>query len=169
LTVLLICAMVLAGCGPAQPAAPATAEAADGNGAAAVLEAYRAFGGELVTLGDANPSVSVDVVDLTGTIAAYELTGGDPPCSGFIRQAPSLVFTLESAQPGVRIAFTGNQPANLVIVEEGEQITCPPLAETAAQPEYTLEQPAAGRYGVWIGRVDMQEPVEGTLTAAIVE
>jgi hypothetical protein len=169
--VLSAALIVLSGCGGAQPAASAPTEAAESSAssdsAAAVLEAYRSFGGSIVALDAATSSVTVDVADLTGTIPAYDLTGGDPPCTGFIRQAPSLVFTLAEDQPAVHLAFKGNQATNLVIVEEGEEITCPLLAASTATPEVTLEQPAAGRYGVWVGRIDMDKPVEGTLTVTI--
>jgi hypothetical protein len=132
-----------------------------------VLQAYRDFGGELVALDAANPTVSVDVADLTGTVAAYDLTGGDPPCAGFVRTAPSLVFTLAEAAPAVKITFAGNQVANLVVVEEGEEIVCPEDAAATMTPELTLQSPAAGRYGVWVGRIDMDKPVNGKLTAAL--
>jgi hypothetical protein len=74
---------------------------------------------------------------------------------------------LAEDQPAVHLAFKGNQATNLVIVEEGEEITCPLLEASTATPEVTLEQPTAGRYGVWVGRIDMDKPVEGTLTVTI--
>jgi hypothetical protein len=158
--------IVLSACGGQAPT-EAAESSAPSDTAAEVLEAYRSFGGSIVALDAAAPSATVEVADLTGTIPAYDLTGGNPPCSGFIRQAPSLVFTLAADQPAVHLAFKGNQATNLVVVEEGEDINCPTLAASTVTPELTLEQPTAGRYGVWIGRIDMDKPVEGTLTVTL--
>jgi hypothetical protein len=165
LSALLICLVVLAGCQPSQPT-PASAPS-EGETAAAVLQAYRDFGGDIAALDAANPSITVEVTNLTGTVAAYDLTGGNPPCAGFVRSAPSLVFTLAEAAPAVKITFTGNQMANLVVVQEGEEIVCPEDAAATMTPELTLQSPSAGRYGVWVGRIDMDQPVNGRLTAAL--
>jgi hypothetical protein len=170
---LLLCLLTLAACSGAQPAATETAttapDTAANDSAEEVLQAYRTYGGEVVPLDAASSSVTVDVVDLAGTIAAYDLTGGNPPCYGFIRTAPSLVFTLAEDQAGIHLSFRGNQVTNLIIVEEGEDVTCPPVAAATATPEFTLENATAGRYGIWIGRIDMDKPVEGQLTVSLVE
>ncbi len=174
---LVICLLAVAACGASQPApADAAATAADdpagdaaaSDDAAAVLAAYRTFGGDIVALDAATPSTTVDVVDLTGTIAAYNLTGGNPPCSGFIRQAPSLVFTLAADAAQVDVTFAGNQDSNLIVVQEGEEIVCPETTPSIT-PAITLKDAKAGRYGVWVGRIDMEQPVNGKLTATITE
>ena len=132
-----------------------------------MLAAYRNFGGEIVALDASTPSTTVDVPDLTGTIPAYTLTGGNPPCAGFVRQAPSLVFTLAADAPAVKIAFVGNQATNLIVVQEGEEIVCPEVAAATITPEITLNDAKAGRYGVWVGRINMNKAVAGKLTATL--
>jgi hypothetical protein len=175
---VLACLFAIAACGGSQPAATPTTEAASGSAtndlgasdtAAAVLDAYRNYGGEIVALDASTPSTTVDVPDLTGTIPAYTLTGGNPPCPGFVRPAPSLVFTLAADAPAVQIAFAGNQATNLIVVQEGEEIVCPEVAAATITPEITLQDAKAGRYGVWVGRIDMDKPVAGKLTASLTQ
>jgi hypothetical protein len=165
----LVCLMFVAGCAQSQPAPTATAAATESDSAAAVLQAYRDFGGDVIALDATTPSATVDVADLTGTIPAYSLTGGDPPCAGFVRTAPSLVFTLASDAPALQVAFAGNQASNLIVVQEGEEIVCPEVAAATITPKITLEQPKAGRYGVWVGRIDMDKPVDGKLTVTLAQ
>jgi hypothetical protein len=165
----LACLMFVAGCAQSQPAPTATAAAMESDSASAVLQAYREYGGDVVPMDATTPSVTVDVADLTGTIAAYSLTGGDPPCTGFVRTAPSLVFTLASDAPALQVAFAGNQASNLIVVQEGEEIVCPEIAAATNTPEITLDQPKAGRYGVWVGRIDMDKPVDGKLTVTLAQ
>jgi hypothetical protein len=175
---VLACLFAIAACAGSQPAAAPATEAVSGsatNGsgatdtAAAVLDAYRNYGGKIVALDASAPSTTVDVPDLTGTIPAYTLTGGNPPCPGFVRPAPSLVFTLAADAPGVQIAFTGNQATNLIVVQEGEEIVCPEVAAATITPEITLKDVKAGRYGVWVGRIDMDKAVNGKLTATLTQ
>ena len=174
---MIACLILLAACGgssqatataTAAPAAgAAAASSADSGDAAGVLAAYQNFGGKIVALDANNPSTTTDVADLTGTIPAYSLTGGNPPCPGFVRQAPSLVFTLAADQPAVKVGFTGNQATNLIVVKQGGDIDCPEVAAATLTPEITLKDAKAGQYGIWVGRIDMDKPVNGTLTAAL--
>ena len=168
---LLMVLIAVTACGSTQPTPAATTEAAADSAAsdtaASVLAAYRAFGGDIVALSAEAPSTEAAVADLTGTIPAYSLTGGNPPCPGFIRQAPNLVFTLADAAPEVHLAFTGNQATNLIVVQEGEEIMCPEVAAATLTPSITLTDAQAGRYGVWVGRIDMEQPVDGKLTVTV--
>jgi hypothetical protein len=169
LAVASLACLVVAACTQPQAAPVATTAAVESDSAAAVLQAYREYGGDIVALDATTPSVTVDVADLTGTIPAYSLTGGDPPCPGFVRTAPSLVFTLASDAQAMQVAFAGNQATNLIVVQEGEEIVCPEVAAATLTPEITLQTPAAGRYGVWVGRIDLDKAVDGKLTASITE
>lgn len=167
----------LAACGgSSQATATATAAAAAGDSAAGsadsgdaagVLAAYQNFGGEIVALDANNPSTTTAVADLTGTIPAYSLTGGQPPCPGFVRQAPSLVFTLAVDQPAVKVSFAGNQATNLIVVKQGGDIDCPEVAAATLTPEIMIKDAKAGQYGIWVGRINMNEAVNGKLTASI--
>ena len=173
---LVACLVVLAACGgSSQPAATATADAGSaagsdaGSAAEGMVAAYQSLGGKIVALDAGNPTATTDVADLTGTIAAYELTGGQPPCPGFVRQAPSLIFTLAADQPAVKVSFAGNQATNLIVAQQGGDIDCPEVAAATLTPEITLTDAKAGQYGIWIGRINMDDPVNGKLTASITQ
>jgi hypothetical protein len=175
--VLVACLIFLVACGgssqstvattSAAPAADAGAGSADAGDAAGVLAAYQNFGGKIVALDASNPTATTDVADLTGTIAAYSLTGGQPPCPGFVRQAPSLVFTLAADQPSVKVTFAGNQATNLIVVRQGGDIDCPEVEAATLTPEITIKDAKAGQYGIWVGRINMDDPVNGKLTASL--
>jgi hypothetical protein len=175
---VIACLVLLAACGgSSQSDITATATAAAGDSAAgsselsdsaaAVLKAYASYGGKIAALDVDNPSATTDVADLTGTIAAYELTGGNPPCPGFVSQVPSLVFTLAADQPAVKVSFAGNQATNLILVKQGGVIDCPQVAAATLTPEITLTDAKAGQYGIWVGRINMTDPVNGKLTASL--
>lgn len=175
---VIACLVLLAACGgssQSDTAATATAAAGDSaagsselsDSAAAVLKAYANFGGKIAALDASNPTVTTDVADLTGTIAAYELTGGQPPCPGFVSQVPSLVFTLAADQPVVKVSFAGNQATNLIVVKQGGDIDCPEVEAATLTPEITINDAAAGQYGIWVGRINMDDAVNGKLTATI--
>ena len=36
-----------------------------------------------------------------------------------------------------------------------------------ATPEITIQDAKAGQYGIWVGRINMDDPVNGKLTASI--
>jgi hypothetical protein len=79
------------------------------------------------------------------------------------------VFTLADTAPTLKLAFAGNQASNLIVVQEGEEIVCPEVAAATITPEITLQAARPGRYGVWVGRIDMDKPVDGKLTVTIAE
>lgn len=135
--------------------------------AEAILQEYRQFGGEVAELSASNPSISATVSDVVGTTPAYALTQGNPPCVGYMQSLPSLVFTLATDEPAIYVAFEGNTTTTLVGVVEGEEIVCDETAALTRTPELVVTQPAVGRYGVWIGRTDMQEPINGKLTVSL--
>ena len=157
----------LAGCGQPQSSSPSADQT--GDTAAAVLKAYREYGGTIESVNATNPEVTTDVVKLTGIVPAYDLTQGDPPCAGYVQVAPSLVFSLTEAVETMRISFVGNTISMLIAVAEGEEIVCNEDAPAALKPELTLQQPKPGRYGVWVGRVglDSDDPTSGKLTVSI--
>lgn len=167
--------LAAAGCGQSQstptpapaPAAAATDQASS-DAAASVIQAYRSFGGQINPLDASSPVQTEKVSNLVGTIAAFALTGGNPPCAGFVQQVPSLVFTLGAGAKELQVAFDGDVPTTVIVVAEGEAIVCDEKAPVTMKPSLTLPKPAAGRYGVWIGRQDMRQPVNGTITATFV-
>lgn len=166
LLTLLLAVLLAAACGQPETT-PDDVNEPEEDTAAAVLEAYRNFGGEIQELSATNPTLTSEVDDLQGTVPAYDLTGGNPPCTGFVRAVPSLVFTLGADASAVKVAFAGNALSTLIVVAEGEEIVCDPAASPVLKPEMMLETPKAGRYGVWIGRADNQVTLDGALTVTL--
>ncbi|MBK8048242.1 MAG: hypothetical protein IPK16_14645 [Anaerolineales bacterium] len=162
---LLFAMFVLAGCGQSSTVNTDVNETED-DSAAAVLQAYRESGDQIIELSATNPATSIDVTNLVGTVPAYDLTQGNPPCAGFMQAIPSLVFTLPEGVATVDVAFKGDAPSTLVLVAEGEAILCDKDAP-GLTPEMSVSDPVAGRYGVWIGRADMRTPVNGKLTVSV--
>ena len=118
-------------------------------------------------LGATTPTATADVTNLTGTTPAYALTQGDPACAGYVQNLPSLVFTLTTEEQAIQVDFAGNTTTTLIAVAEGEEIICDENAPLTRTPQLVLTQPKAGRYGIWIGRTDMQEPINGRLTVSL--
>ncbi len=166
LLAVILVLIAIAGCGQAPSNSTASSQDA-GDTAEAVLQAYRAYGGAVASLSTTSPTAAADVTNVVGTIPAYDLTGGKPPCAGFLQAVPSLVFALATDAPTVKIAFAGDTPTTLMVVAEGEAIICDERAQFTMTPELTLQQPKAGRYGVWIGRSDLDKPINGKVTVAV--
>ena len=153
--------LVVAGCASTQPQ-PEAAAPAETN-VEALLNAFRSFGGEVLTVDAATPSVSAEV-STVGTTAAATVTQGNPPCAGFIETLPSMVFKLDMAATALDIAFDGATNSTIIVLDEGGQIYCDANAPLTAKPTYTLSAPTAKGYAVYVGRTNMQQPASGTLT-----
>ncbi len=153
-------ALVVAGCSSTQQqtesAAPAEANVQ------ALVDAYRSFGGEVLTINADTPTVSTNI-STVGTLAAATVTQGNPPCAGFIETVPSMVFKLDMAATALDIAFDGATNSTIIVLDEGGQIYCDANAPLSAKPTYTLSDPTAKGYAVYIGRTNMQQPASGTL------
>jgi hypothetical protein len=154
---------VLAGCGQSA-ATPTPVDDDNAEGPAAVLAAYRDYGGTITAVDAANPSLTTDVTNVVGTIPVFDITQGNPPCAGFVQAVPSSVFTLAADGGTLDVAFT---TTTLILVAEGEDIICDEKAPVTMTPELNVQQPKAGRYGVWVGRTDMQQPINGKLTVTL--
>lgn len=153
--------LVVAGCSSTQQQ-PESAAPAEAN-VQALVDAYRSFGGEVLTIDAGTPTVSANV-STVGTMAAATATQGNPPCAGFIETVPSMVFKLEMAATALDIAFDGATNSTIILLDQEGQIYCDENAPLTAKPTYTLSAPTAKEYAVYIGRTDMQQPASGTLT-----
>ncbi len=153
--------LVMAGCANSQPQ-PESAAPTESN-VDALLNAFRSFGGEVLTIDAATPSVSANV-STVGTMAAATATQGNPPCAGFIETLPSMVFKLDMPASALDLAFDGATNSTIIVLDEAGQIYCDENAPLTAKPTFTLSDPTAQGYAVYIGRTDMQQPASGTLT-----
>ena len=162
---LLVTLWLVAGCGQSQAD---TTQAGDqeGDSAETLLQAFQNYGGDVQGLNADAPVATTELVNVFGTIPVYDLTQGNPPCAGYVQKLPSLVFTVGEEIASVEVAFVGELPTNLVVVAEGAKVFCDESAPFSMSPNFTLPDPAPGRYGVWVGRADVQEPIGGVLTVS---
>ncbi len=158
----LLLPVLLTACSPAQRAEPAT-PTPSADGVERFLETFRSFGGEVLTIDAANPTVSAEV-STVGTMAAATVTQGNPPCAGFVETMPSMVVKLESAATALEVSFAGATNSTLVILNEQEQILCDENAPLTSNPTFTVSDPAPQLYAIYVGRTNMQQPASGTLT-----
>jgi hypothetical protein len=117
LALVVFALAALAGCNAPQASSSPPAQPKNDT-AESIMQAYRQYGGEVVELGATAPSATVAVTDLTGTIPAYSLTQGNPPCAGYLQSLPSMIFTLAADEPAIEIALVGNTPTTLIVVAE---------------------------------------------------
>jgi hypothetical protein len=101
-----------------------------------------------------------------GTVAAFEFETGDATCNGFIMEAPDFVFNVQTTPEQFTIHFAGEQDSTLVVVGPDGTVQCndDSAVGTNNNPSVTVEQPAQGRYAVFVGRLNQDAPVTGTLT-----
>ena len=118
--------------------------------------------GKSATIAGPADVLSTDV-KVTGTTQAYALTGGTPPCPGYVNTGPSYVFDVAAELGMVTVSFSGTGDASLAVVTPSGDILCGDPAASGMKPVQEIPKPAQGRYGVWVGRVAMVEELTGKL------
>ena len=90
----------------------------------------------------------------------------NPACNGLVGGVPDYVFRWSGDAEQLRIFFEGDANSTLLVVESAEKaIACADDVATGnGNPLVTIDNPAEGLYGVWIGRLDPAKPVTGILT-----
>jgi hypothetical protein len=127
-----------------------------------VQDAITQYVGETATIASPDDVLQSDV-KVTGTTQAYALTGGNPPCPGYVNTAPSYVFDVAADLTALTVSFTGNGDASLAVVAPNGDILCGDPAASGLKPVQEIAQPQQGRYGVWVGRIQMAEELAGKL------
>ena len=102
----------------------------------------------------------------SGTVPMFQLDVEDPTCQGLVTVVPDLIFRWAGEADQLRVYFEGDTDATLLVyAAEGETVTCADNVDDAnANPLVTIDTPAAGLYGVWVGRFDPSRPITGVLT-----
>jgi hypothetical protein len=110
-------------------------------------------------------------LNLVGITQAVDLTGGSPPCPGYVDTAPDYVFDLTTALSVLKIGFVGNDLGTVMVVTpEGKEILCTGLegmGEMTLTPSLEIAQPAQGRYMVYVGRGNLSGANTGKLTVSV--
>jgi len=145
---------------PQQVARPATAAASPQAPAAKLLKAAPAL-----KPGD-RQSVEVTVEGAVPLFRIPEALGEG--CAGLGAGAPDYSFTWSGKTANLRIAFEGDADATLMVVGQSSQLVlCSDDAATNNfNPAIDIPDPAEDTYLVYVGRIDPDKPVKGTLTVA---
>jgi hypothetical protein len=122
-----------------------------------------------VVIEDGSAPVTVELT-VEGELPAFRLEPedvADVVCSGLVNEGPpDFLFEYTGSADNLRVFFEGDGDATLVVA--GENVFyCNDDQEAGvnANPRIDIAAPA-GFYGVWVGRIDPDSPLTGTLTVA---
>jgi len=104
-------------------------------------------------------------VTSAGEIAAFDIEIVGAQCNGFISDTPDYVFDVSSAVDQIAVLFEGKQDAALLVAGPNGFVACNDDSATGSNtnPLVKIEKPKQGRYAVFVGRLNKDAPVEGTL------
>lgn len=104
-------------------------------------------------------------VKSAGEIAAFDIEFSGAQCSGFIADTPDYVFDISTAVNQVAVFFEGKQDAALLVAGPDGFVACNDDSATGSNtnPLVKIEKPKQGRYAVFVGRLNKDAPVEGTI------
>lgn len=109
-------------------------------------------------------------VTAQGDLPAPELATGDTVCGGLITVAPTYAFDWSGQAKAIGVMFEGDGDTELIVRTPDGQFVCADDAAGNANlnPVALLSGSAVtdGRYLVWVGRANPEQPVTGKLTVA---
>lgn len=120
-----------------------------------------------VVIEDGSDPVTVDLT-VEGDLPAFRLEPedvSDVVCSGLVTAGPpDFLFEYTGSSDNLRAFFEGDGDATLLVAGE-EFFFCNDDHEAGVNANPRVDIPApAGFYGVWVGRIDPENPLSGTLT-----
>jgi serine protease Do len=138
------------------------------RGAPALLKALENLEQAGVTIAELKAGFETLVQQVTneGTVPAFEIPGREELCNGLVTISPDYVFDWSGEADQLRIFFEGDGDATLLVHTPDGLFLCNDDARGLAtlNPLVDIPDPAAGRYSVFVGRVNPAEPVTGDLT-----
>jgi hypothetical protein len=107
-------------------------------------------------------------VTATGDLPAPEVATGDGLCGGLISAAPNFAFEWTGQAKALGVMFEGDGDGTVIVRTPAGTFVCADDADGNANlnPLAIVAAPTAGRYLVWVGRVDPTKPLTGELTVA---
>ena len=107
-------------------------------------------------------------VSSAGRLPAFELNTDELLCTGFVSAQPDLVFDWDGDADNLRVFFEGQRDATLVVRTPAGAFLCADdlMAGDNLNPLLDIASPEAGRYRVYVGRLDLNRPAIGVLTIA---
>jgi hypothetical protein len=131
-------------------------------------DAIAAMTPKLAEAPEVTPAAEVTVpITAAGTVPLFLFNLDNPQCNGLLSATPDYLFRWKGDAEQLRIFFEGNADATLLVFgTSGDQLACNDDATpgTNLNPLVVIDEPQEGAYGVWVGRLDSQQPVTGTLT-----
>ena len=102
----------------------------------------------------------------TGELPAVELQTGDTLCGGLVSVMPDYAFDWSGDAKALNLLVEANVDTTLLVRTPDGSFLCADDADSSnnLNPLLAIAKPAAGRYLVWVGRVDPSKPVTGKLT-----
>ncbi|MEZ4584327.1 MAG: hypothetical protein R3A10_22305 [Caldilineaceae bacterium] len=140
--------------------APRRAESAAGRATAATMaEAAAVLSNEDIIDG-VKQNVTAE-----GSVPAFELPADDVFCAGFIGEEPDFSFDLEAEGDRLRVYFESQADSTLVVQLPDGTYLCNDDAVTGdnLNPLVEIPAPSSGRYNVFVGRLQLDEPITGEL------
>lgn len=167
---LIVVALLAAACGssgssgdPQAPGPTATLEPVPADVLARQQAQYVGPIGELRTQGETLERP----VNAEGITQAVDLTGGSPPCPGWVNTFPDYIFDVQADLSNLRLDFVSAELSTLMVVTpEGKDIFCTGVnaPEISLTPSIDIPQPVQGRYMVYVGRGNLSGATLGRLT-----
>jgi hypothetical protein len=107
-------------------------------------------------------------VTASGELPVPELSTSDALCGGLVSLAPNLAFDWSGETKALGVMFEGDGDATLLVRTPDGSFACADDANgfSNINPLVVIAKPVAGKYLVWVGRVDPSKPVNGKLTVA---
>ncbi|MEZ4558289.1 MAG: hypothetical protein R2854_17955 [Caldilineaceae bacterium] len=104
-------------------------------------------------------------VTAEGSVPAFELPADDVFCAGFIGEEPDFSFDLEAEGDRLRVYFEAQADSTLVVQLPDGSYLCNDDAVTGdnLNPLVEIPAPSSGRYNVFVGRLQLDEPITGEL------
>jgi hypothetical protein len=114
----------------------------------------------------ADKPIVVENVKSDGKLPAYELPLGNAICNGYISALPTSVFQVGADTEHMRLFFEGDADSTLVVLTPDRRVLCnDDFADIeTSHPLLDINNPPAGTYAVFVGRVDPAKPLSGKLT-----
>lgn len=160
--VLVVVGLLTAACGSSSSGgAAATPAALPEEVIARALAAYNGSIGQVQSSG-ATLTVPINAI---GTTQAFSLTGGNPPCPGWVNTVPDFVFQVGTDLESLVVSFAGSTNGTLMVVgPQGRDIFCTDSGFSGPNPTRSIPQPQQGGYAVFVGRVNLSGANQGVLT-----
>jgi len=101
----------------------------------------------------------------SGELPAMEMQTGDMLCGGLVSVKPDYAFDWSGDAKALNVLVEANADTTLLVRTPDGRFLCADDADSSnLNPLLAIAKPVAGRYLVWVGRVDPGKPVTGKLT-----